>query len=214
MHDFVSDISPDYSAVWIGCPEGDYALHCQNNNNSYKPPLLNVPPTKYSNAALSLLINRIKSHSPYIDAIIWALLVDFFYEVLELLAEKEAQDERNYQGEIPLTHRLAIQNVLFVLRRDMHQDIKLESLAQRVGYTKNYLCSLFMAVTGESIFGYLRRIRLERAKELLLYSNKPIREIAAMVGYSNTSSFNRAFKGYFNISPHMLRANGTLTGSD
>jgi AraC family transcriptional regulator len=61
------------------------------------------------------------------------------------------------------------------------------------------------AALDEPLGEYINRVRLETAIKLLRYSNEPVIEIANNVGYSDLSSFSKAFSKEFGISPNDFR---------
>ena len=60
---------------------------------------------------------------------------------------------------------------------------------------------LFKRETGESLFQYLVRFRLEKAAGLLLQEDLPVREVAARVGIDDPFYFTRMFKKKYGVSP-------------
>jgi AraC-like DNA-binding protein len=59
---------------------------------------------------------------------------------------------------------------------------------------------------GETIFGTITRIRMNKAHEMIRSdSSQKLTEIAESVGYSSLSSFSTAFKQFFGFSPQELR---------
>jgi two-component system response regulator YesN len=60
--------------------------------------------------------------------------------------------------------------------------------------SKNYLSSEFARETGETISGFITRIRIREAEKLLRETNLKVYEIAEKAGYLNVETFNRAFK--------------------
>ena len=58
---------------------------------------------------------------------------------------------------------------------------------------------------GLSISDYIKQIRLEKAKELLIQTNYPIYEIANKVGYSDANYFSRSFSKTYGVSPSVCR---------
>lgn len=80
----------------------------------------------------------------------------------------------------------------------MHDDLsypyKLEELAASINYSVPYFSSMFKKNVGESFVQYLTRLRIERAKLLLLTSDRKTFEIAEEIGFENYRSFNRIFK--------------------
>lgn len=81
----------------------------------------------------------------------------------------------------------------------------LESVADEFGVSSNYLSRFFKQETGCSFIQYVTMIRMERARELLVNSNKQIKEIVAEIGYIDVANFVRKFKGYEGVTPGQYR---------
>ena len=58
---------------------------------------------------------------------------------------------------------------------------------------------------GMTFTDYLARLRLERAKDMLLNHNMPVGDIAFASGFGSIPHFNRAFKRYTNLTPTSYR---------
>lgn len=84
---------------------------------------------------------------------------------------------------------------------DHYQEgITVEDIAGTVGLNRHYLTSIFRDATGETVIGYLSRVRLENAKRLL-EEGYSVGEVALMVGYSDQFHFSKMFKRRYGISP-------------
>lgn len=83
-----------------------------------------------------------------------------------------------------------------------------DQLAWEVNMTPNYLSSIFKKETGENLSAYLKRFRMERAKELLAGTNEKIGDICTMCGFVNVSYFCQSFREYFGVSPKKYREQG------
>ena len=82
------------------------------------------------------------------------------------------------------------------------EKIVLSSVAQSVNLSESYFSTYFKNKTGETFFGYLSRIRIEKAKEILTeHPEKKIYEVGAEVGYEEMITFNRNFKKVVGLSP-------------
>jgi two-component system response regulator YesN len=81
------------------------------------------------------------------------------------------------------------------------RDFTVCKLSTELFVSPNYLCNRFKKETGETIIGYLTKIRMQKAMELICKTENKIYEIAEMVGYSNAYYFSLVFKKYYNISP-------------
>lgn len=82
----------------------------------------------------------------------------------------------------------------FVNENYQNPDITLEDMAQYVGLSSNYIRRIFREQCGYSPMDYLVNHRIHMAKELLKTTDRTAREIAGMVGYSNTKYFYSLFK--------------------
>ena len=94
-------------------------------------------------------------------------------------------------------------NIITQLKRNQY--ISLESIALQVGLSPNYLGNLFFQQTGERFRDALIRLRMERAKELLLHSPLKIYEIAEQVGIHNPQYFTYLYQKTYGISPAKMR---------
>jgi two-component system, response regulator YesN len=84
------------------------------------------------------------------------------------------------------------------------ENITLGLLADEINISKNYLGQIFRNVMGETFNQYVTRIRMEKAKRLILEGKLYIYEIAEKVGYSNIPYFSSQFKKYIGINPTEL----------
>ena len=85
------------------------------------------------------------------------------------------------------------------------EDLSLEILAGKVYLSPNHLSKLFIKQNGYGINKYIKKVRMEKARELLLNTNLPISEIAKQIGYSSASYFCKSFAKDYEISPEKFR---------
>jgi AraC-like DNA-binding protein len=93
----------------------------------------------------------------------------------------------------------------YILAHQM-EDLTLTEVARAVNTSTFYFCKMFKKVTGLNFTDYVSRIRIERAKNLLLNRNLRISEIAYEVGFQSLTHFNRVFKKILGASPTQYRA--------
>lgn len=90
---------------------------------------------------------------------------------------------------------------------DIHfESATLMETAKALGYHPNYFSALVKKETGNTFTGLLTQVRMERARMLLKNTSLSVNDIAIFLGYSNTSNFYKAFRGYYQVSPRQLRA--------
>lgn len=98
-----------------------------------------------------------------------------------------------------------------IIRAIMHtklhveKAITLKSLAKHLGYTPNYLGTLFKKETGKKYTEFLRDERLNLACVLLESTQMPVYEIAKQTGFENSAYFCRIYKNKFGRSPGQSR---------
>jgi two-component system, response regulator YesN len=84
------------------------------------------------------------------------------------------------------------------------EEISLEDLSKRLYLSRNYLNQIFKKATGETFTNYVIRVRMEKAKALMLEGKHMIYEIAEKVGYKNVPYFSSNFKKYYGVNPSEL----------
>jgi AraC-like DNA-binding protein len=91
------------------------------------------------------------------------------------------------------------------IRERQTEDLSLGEVAKAVNTSTFYFCKMFKKVTGLNFTDYLSRLRIEKAKNLLLNPNLRISEIAYEVGFQSLTHFNRVFKRIIGQSPTQYR---------
>lgn len=124
-----------------------------------------------------------------------------------LLRELMGLAEQTFCAKRPKRETLITEKALQYVREHYTEPIDVNSIAQALGITPNYLSSLFRKCTGEKLNDYLTRIRIDRAKELL-EKNPQMRvyDVASAVGYGNERYFSRVFQGRVGMTPSLYAA--------
>lgn len=94
-----------------------------------------------------------------------------------------------------------IEKVIQKIEHALDEDLCIEELSYIAGYSRSHFQELFKGYTGESIGNYLKRVRIERSAFMIKYQYKKIIDVGIRTGFNNNTSFTRAFKSYYNISP-------------
>jgi len=97
--------------------------------------------------------------------------------------------------------RERVEQVIFLLGQNLSEPLTLEQLGKKIGCSHFYLSRIFSAQTGLTITQYLRRLRMEKAAELLKSGEYNVTEAALEVGYSSLSHFSAAFHETFGCCP-------------
>lgn len=85
------------------------------------------------------------------------------------------------------------------------QNIRITMFSEKYFFSTEYLTKLFRNRYGYTIYEYVLKLRMERAKELLEDENNKIIDIAERLGYADNHYFSKAFRTYYQISPSQYR---------
>ncbi len=99
----------------------------------------------------------------------------------------------------------ALQQVKDLIVKDLTNHYTISTLAKRVHLNEQKLKLGFKQLFGKGLFETLRENRLEEAKALLRYTDKPVKQVAAECGYARITSFITAFRSQFGLSPTEFR---------
>lgn len=98
-----------------------------------------------------------------------------------------------------------INKVLVYVNEHMDEKMELEKLACISSFSTFHFHRIMRAYLNESLGSFLLRLRLDKAAGLLEYTSLSPSEVAWKVGYEVPSSFNKAFKKRFGLSPGEYR---------
>ncbi|WP_391572458.1 response regulator [Cohnella sp.] len=101
---------------------------------------------------------------------------------------------------------LQVQKMIELIHRNSADNLKLEALAEALGYSSSYLGKLFKSATGDYFNTYLDKVRIQKAKEMLCKGMK-VYQVAEQVGYANVDYFHAKFRKYVGESPVAYRKN-------
>ena len=117
--------------------------------------------------------------------------------VLTLLMMVARQYKRSIS--VPTDERLSDKIVHYM--REHSDVVTFKDISKHFSYHPNYISTLLHREIGKSFSEILLEQRMERAVFLLKGTNLSVEEIAAMLGYSNSSNFYKAFREFYQCSP-------------
>ena len=104
-----------------------------------------------------------------------------------------------------------INRVMDYIEANLAETHTLEELAKVALFSKYHFHRIFQAMTGETPFQFLTRLRTAKAASLLRYSpSLTISEIGYQCGFSTPALFSRTFRQYFGVAPGAWRKMGNL----
>lgn len=119
------------------------------------------------------------------------------------------RDERDNQsgGRLERMSSLppAVRSAVRLMQRHVEDTISIAEIAEKVGMSPRQLERLFLRYLQTSPARYYLSLRIDRARELLLYSDRPVLEVAIAAGFTSTSHFAHWFKKLQGVRPSQLR---------
>lgn len=104
-------------------------------------------------------------------------------------------------------HVVSIEAVIDYIETHLDGKVDLEMVAEAVYYSKYHLHRMFTSTVGMTIHDYVQRRQLTEAAKLLVFSDRPIIEVAFICGYESQQAFSSAFKSMYKIPPAVYRDN-------
>ena len=100
-----------------------------------------------------------------------------------------------------------IETVIDYIENNLNEKLDLEKVSEAVHYSKYHLHRLFTDTVGMTVHDYVVRRQLTEAAKFLVFSDRPIIEIAFICGYESQQAFSSAFKSMYKITPAQYREN-------
>ena len=154
---------------------------------------VNVDPAKLKQAYFSTQVVPSKKHEAVVK------LLAIFAQHLSMLSNQVVLQQDNAEPPV-------ITRAKEYIHEHQTENLRLGHVANSVNTSTFYFCKMFKKVTGINFTDYLSRVRIEKAKNLLLNPNLRVSEIAFEVGFQSLTHFNRVFKKILGQSPTEYRA--------
>jgi len=118
----------------------------------------------------------------------------------------EREDQRG--GRLESLSRMPdkVQQAIAIMQRHIEDPLPLPDIARRVKLSPRQLERLMLGHTGQSPLRLYMQLRVERARELLVTSNRPVIDVAVRAGFSSTSHFSAWYKRIYGVRPSDMRA--------
>ncbi len=121
-------------------------------------------------------------------------MIEWFEALLLLIADAMADNASR-----------AIRKAQDYIRNNYSSDLSLITVAGISHLEPKYFSKMFKKVTGQNFIDFVISCRLEKAKKLLVESDKKVNEISTLVGYSSTRFFAKQFNEHYGTTPVKYR---------
>lgn len=142
--------------------------------------------------------NRAYGYNSYIYSMLSELMVKIlrsWYYAGHLMHTDTIEEQNDY----------ALQDILVYIDEHSHENISVENLARMCNMSYSYFAKLFHKQFGQSCKQYIEFIRLNKAENLLLFTELDLTEIAGETGFADCSHLIRCFRKKYAITPKQFR---------
>jgi AraC family transcriptional regulator len=102
--------------------------------------------------------------------------------------------------------RRRLRRILDHIESNLTGDLSIAAMASEVSLSRYHFARAFKLSTGQAPHQYVSMRRLEHAKSLLLYSDRPLADISEMLNFSSQASFTKAFRRVVGTPPGRYRS--------
>ncbi|MBN2722828.1 MAG: AraC family transcriptional regulator [Deltaproteobacteria bacterium] len=172
-------------------------LHLERSDTSTEPHT-GVEPVQMSSSMIDATTRLLSCLNDPLDSRILgnAAVGEIVYRVL-----RDKKGHVLYNLTQHQTPYAAVARALERIHTDYRETLTVEDLAKETAMSVSSFHRAFKRVTGESPLQYLKKIRLDKARSLLVHDKMRVNNVAFEVGYESPSQFSREFKRYFNVPP-------------
>mgnify|MGYP001577997910 FL=1 len=114
--------------------------------------------------------------------------------LFEILLNKR-KNSQNYSTS------LKVEKIIEYMQQNIDTKLNLEDLSKLVQLSSTYLTRIFKETTGYSVIKFFNKIKVDKAKELIIEGDKKVKEVAQILGFTDEFYFSRIFKKIEGISP-------------
>ena len=129
--------------------------------------------------------------------------------IKEWESRKMGEGKRNISEAAEKVHSqeqpVAIDQIKRYMQAHVDSDYSLIDVAEYMQMNPAYLSRYFKEKTHETFMEYDKKLKMDRAAQLLLSTNMKTYEIANQLGYKSVQHFSRIFKEYYNYTPMEYR---------
>ncbi|GGQ28248.1 AraC family transcriptional regulator [Shewanella litoralis] len=125
-----------------------------------------------------------------------ALVLELLYRLLD-----SPNAAPLYALSLSHTRLSRVEKALSYIHKHYGDSVEVDTLAGLVNMSPSAFHRCFKEVTSSSPIQYVKKIRLNKARELLQLQKLKVKEVSTQVGYESTAQFSREFKRYFDQSP-------------
>ncbi|MCT4596139.1 MAG: AraC family transcriptional regulator [Anaeromicrobium sp.] len=170
----------------------------ENINNIFNGNILIIEKASYDLRKIAQEIDAITNHNVMGYMKIKLKTIEFLDTFLEEKSKENLKKLKNNEVEM-------ITKAKEIINENIENAPSVKELASKLNMSVYKLQKWFKELTGDTVYEYIKKVKIEKAKYLLKNTNMSILEITNEIGYENPSKFANVFKRYNNITPLKYR---------
>ena len=170
-----------------------YANDENDENVPKEPMMLDISDTRAESVFKGMFNEMTNMHSFYEEML--SVKIEELHLWLKRTQNSSEKEEKRSSYSPKFTE------VIFYMEQRYYDDISLKTLSDIAHMEKIYFLKKFKAEVGTTPVNYLRKLRINKSKKLLLNSEFNITQIAAAVGFQSIHHFSNVFKDIVGMSP-------------
>tara|TARA_R110001583_G_scaffold24381_4_gene89019 strand:+ start:1341 stop:2228 length:888 start_codon:yes stop_codon:yes gene_type:complete len=192
-HEYKADETDPWSIYWfhfkgILAPEL-YNRYAATHSNNYKNIPFSIDRIKQFEKIFNLFNNNyLENHIEYANLLSLNFISSFIYHDFESNIKSHHSDT-------------LVDLIKSFLMNNLNENFTLDELAEKFNYSKSYLHTKFKTKTGYPLLVFFNLKKVQKACELLNYTDLSIKEISFKVGFDDPLYFSRIFKNFMGKSP-------------
>ncbi len=113
--------------------------------------------------------------------------------------------QSQWESETRVNANRYVRNTMLYIQHHFREKVTIPAIAKQFAISPDHLGRVFREATGQTIHGFLTRVRCEHAATLLLRENASLEDIAQECGFPSGQQFTRDFRRLYNITPARYR---------
>ena len=180
--------------------EQEFQCNYSNTILDEIPPVFKPSNYRKYQEMFDLVLKEFINPREYSEILLKSSVLRIIYEICSDIKNPFVSKES-----INSAHYMAVKRAMEYIETNLKEKINLEKVASVANLSPTYFHKVFTNTLGMTPTEYITKVRIDKAKELLVKTNIPVYEVALECGYENIPYFSYTFKNRNNIAPGEFR---------
>ena len=197
---YLSDDTDPWYYCWVHFDGAQLMDYLRRARISQSSPVFACADPEAAAAVVRRIINMAKNLQPEDEPEIYQLGYSLFSMIL-----RDNRDARPVAPPADLARQQYVNRAIRYMHDHIPDECPVERVAAHLGLNTNYFSTLFHSVAGVAPQTYMKLMKVDTARLMLIHTDKGIKEIAREAGYHSAAALTKAFTTVYGISPRGYR---------